>query len=158
MGNLLERKTVKLEFESKYSHIVHFLELEMDNTKKLFDEQKLLFETTNEILVHRNMPNVSGALKWCQELKDRITKPMDNFKKLVDNPIMHSEVMERVEKKYRELLVLLEKFGNSFYEEWCIHVGRLSDNNLEKNLIYRDLKTKSIKTNFDPQVKLFGIF
>lgn len=77
---------------------------------------------------------------------------MDTFKKLVDNPIVHSEQMERVEKKYRELLQLLDLFSSGFYRDWCTHVGKLADNNLEKNLIYRDFKNKSIKTNFDPQV------
>ena len=60
MGSLIERKTVKHEFEPKYALIADFLEMEMDYTKKIYDEQKLIYETKNEILVHRNMPDVSG--------------------------------------------------------------------------------------------------
>ena len=155
MGNLVDRKTIKINFEPKYLIIVNLLEAEMDTTKVIYDEQNKLKDSANEILVHRNMPDVSGALKWCQELKDRISKPMENFKKLVDNPIVHSDQMVRVEKKFRELLDLLDAFSTDVYKEWCNHVDKLSDNNLEKNLINRDSNTKSIKTNFDSQVSCF---
>jgi dynein heavy chain len=128
------------------------LENEMDSTKKIYDEQKLLKDKENRINVHRNMPEVSGGLKWCQELRDRISKPMETFKRLIDHSISNSEQMERVNKKYKELLDLLNQFAADIYKTWCAHVGKLSNNNLEKNLIVRDAKTKAIKTNFDPQL------
>jgi dynein heavy chain len=154
LGNLIDRPTLKEDFYPKYLEIINYLENEMDATKKIFDEQNKHKKNNEEILVHRNLPNVSGALKWCQELRDRIGKPMENFKRLVDKPeIFQLEQMERVDKKYKELLELLNTFSNEVYKDWCNHVGKLSDNNLEKNLITRDPNTKSIKTNFDPQVK-----
>lgn len=154
LGNLLERKTIKTDFEPRYGQIVTMLENEMDSTKKIYDEQKSHKEKENEIRVHRNMPDVSGGLKWCHELKDRVTKPMDTFKRLIDHPVVNSEQMERVNKKYKELLDLLSAFSNEIYSSWCSHVGKLSNNNLEKNLIVRDPKTRNIKTNFDPQVTI----
>jgi hypothetical protein len=152
LGNLVERKTIKQDFEPKLYQLLELLESEMDTTKRIYDEQKRVKEIYNEVLVHRNMPDVSGALKWCQELRYRISKPMDLFKKLVDSSISHSEQMERVTKKYLELNDLLEIFAREIYTDWCNHVGKLSDNNLEKNLIVRDANTKTIKTNFDSQV------
>jgi dynein heavy chain, axonemal len=152
LGNLVERPTIKSSFEPKYAQIVDLLEAEMDSTKRIFDVQKKLKDTNQEILVNRNMPDVSGALKWCQEMKDRISKPMDSFKRLVDNPISHEDQMVRVDKKFKELTGLLEDFSMDIYKDWCNHVGKLSDNNLEKNLIKRDPQTKAIDTNFDPQV------
>ena len=128
------------------------LESEMDETKKIYDEQKALKDQNKPIEVHRNMPDVSGALKWCQELKDRVSKPMDSFKRLIDHPVAHSEQMERVNKKYKELLDLLDAFVGVIYKDWCNHVGKLSNDNLEKNLIVRDAATKTIRTNFDPQL------
>lgn len=157
MGNLLERKQIKQDFDPKYAQIVVLLEEEMDHTKKIYDAQKNVQETQNEIEVHRNMPEVSGALKWCQELKDRISKPMESFKKLIDHPVAQSEDMMRVDKKFKELLDLLNAFGVGIYKNWCVHVGTLSNNNLEKNLIVRDAASKSIKTNFDSQVSLIDV-
>lgn len=152
LGNLLERKTIKNDFEPRYGQILNMLEHEMDETKKIYDEQKSLKLKENRINVHRNMPEVSGGLKWCQELRDRISKPMEQFKRLIDHPVTQSEQMDRVNKKYKELLDLLNSFSNEIYKDWCNHVGKLSNNNLEKNLIVRDAKTKSIRTNFDPQL------
>ena len=171
---MLQRKIIKQDFEPRYASIITVLEVEMDNTKykaiihylrsitkkvefkcdlrKGFDEQISIYEAKNEVIVHRNMPKVSGALQWCQELKTRVTKPLEMLKKSLDHPVIHSDEMDRTEKKYHELIIMIDEFAKKIYAEWCAHVGQLSDNNLEKNLIYRDFKTKSIKTNFDPQV------
>ena len=154
LGTLLERDTLRNDFDPKYVKIVNILEEEMDETKKIYDEQKLKKDSDQQIAVHRNMPDVSGGLKWCQELRDRISKPMEYFNKLIDHPVCKSDQMERVNKKFQELLELLDAFVADIYKNWCSHVGSLSNNNLEKNLITRDAKTKSIKTNFDPQVRL----
>ena len=153
MGSLLERDTIKNDFDPKYAKIVDLLEAEMDKTKKIYDIQKKIRDSDQQIIVHRNMPDVSGGLKWCQELRERISKPMDYFNKLIDHPVAKSDQMERVNKKYNELLELLDGFTADIYKNWCSHVGSLSVNNLEKNLINRDPKTKSINTNFDPQVR-----
>ena len=155
MGNLLDRNTIKRDFDPKYSKIVDLLEEEMNNTKKIYDSQKALKLDNKPLVVHRNMPDVSGGLKWSQELRERITKPMENFNKLIDHPVAKSEQMERVTKKYHELIELLDGFITEIYKNWCGHVGSLSSNNLEKNLIVRDANSKSIKTNFDPQVRIF---
>ena len=158
LGTLLERNVIKNDFDSKYAYIVELLEEEMDNTKKLYDIQKNIKDSTEHLDVHRNMPEISGGLKWCQELKERITMPMKTFAKLIDHPIAKSEQMERVNKKYQELLGLLDSFITDIYKKWSSHVGTLALNNLEKNLILRDSKTKSINTNFDPQVNEIYIF
>ncbi len=153
MGNLLEREIIKNDFEPKYSEIVSLIEKQMDDTKTLFDSQNIRRETHGVIFVQRNMPDVSGGLKWCNELRERIKRPIDVFNKLIDHPIAKSDQMQRIKKKYNELLELINTFSTEIYKEWCIHVGTLSNNNLEKKLIVRNPKKKSIQTNFDRQVK-----
>lgn len=128
------------------------LALEMDSTKKIFDLQVKNKKENKPIEVHRNLPEVSGLLKWCHELRERIVKPMNNFDKLIEHPIKDSIEVMRVRKKYEELLSLLDQFVVGPFKEWCEHVGKLSNNNLEKNLLKRDPNTKKINTNFDPQL------
>jgi dynein heavy chain len=154
LGNILDRPAIKQDFEPRFAQIVNMLEQDMDETKRIYDVQVNLKREheKHELAVHRNMPEVSGGLKWCAELRERITKPMEQFKKLIDHPCVNSEQMHRVNSKFKELLELLDKFGTEIYREWCGHVGKLSNNNLEKNLINRDAKTKGISTNFDPQL------
>ena len=144
---------MKKDFDPKYSVILKLLEEEMDETKKMFDAQNRVKKDKSHIQLHRNLPAISGSLKWCQELHDKIQKPMVNFEKLIDHPIKKTETMSRVQKKYDELNALLASFMVHPFQEWCSHVGTLSNNNLEKNLMLRDAKIKSIKTNFDPQVR-----
>ncbi len=157
LGALLDRKAIAQDFDPKYYLLADMLELEMDDVKKIFDEQDTKRKNKQQIHVHRNMPDVSGALKWCQELRDRISKPMESMRRLINHDVLNSAQMERIEKKYQEMLELIEGFANGIYDEWCQHVGSLSSNNLDKNLINRDPETNTIKTNFDPQVRYIKI-
>ncbi len=133
LGSLLERKKIRNDFESHFNKLISLVDNEMDTVKKLFDIQKTLKDDTDEIVVQRNMPKVAGTLKWCQELKDRATVPFESMKKL-DYRIfdMNSEKIERIEKKYKELLMLIDGFSSDVYNEWCIQVGELSNDNLKK--------------------------
>lgn len=158
LSSLLERPAIKKDFEPRFAQILQMLENEIDDTKKIYDVQKHLKDTKNQIDVHRNLPEVSGAMKWCHELRERVTKPMEQFKKLIEHPIIESEQMERVNKKYQEILDLLDAFATEVYKDWCLHVGTLSNDNLEKNLINRDSESKNIDTNFDPQVNYLLLF
>lgn len=148
----MEREIVKNDFEPKYSEIVSLIEAQIDDTKKIFDIQKKIKDANKPIAIQRNMPEISGGLRWCNELSDRIKKPIEIFHRLIDHPILKSEQMIRVNKKYNELFKMLNEFSVSIYNDWCLHVGKLSSNNLEKNLIYRNPISKSINTNFDLQV------
>lgn len=152
LGSLLKRPLIKKDFDPKYQFILDMLEDDMDSTKKIFDDQNEAKMKEGSISVHRNMPDVAGSLKWAKELKDRVSKPMKKFKLLIAHPIVESEQMERVCKKYEEMVELLDAFSKDVYQHWCDHVGKLSDDNLEKNLIMRIETTNTIKTNFDPQV------
>ncbi len=156
MGSLLERPTIKADFDSKYGVIVKLLDKEMDDTKKIFDEQNKNKAENKPMQFHRNLPEVSGTIKWCKEIRDRIDRPLVSFDKLIDHPIKDSEEVVRVRKKHEELIALLDEFMVGPYKEWCNHVGQLSNNNLEKNLLVRDQKTRQIQTNFDAQVRIIA--
>ncbi len=98
------------------------------------------------------MPDVSGALRWCKELQDRVSKPMDSYKRLISHASAASDQIKRTEKKYSEMLELIDGFATSIYADWCQHVGGLSNDNLDKNLINRSEATNTIQTNFDSQL------
>lgn len=58
---------------------------EMDIAKELYDQQMQRKTEHGKIPIHKNMPTVTGGLKWAQELRERISIPMANFKHL-DHP------------------------------------------------------------------------
>ena len=55
---------------------------ELNKVKQLYDEQMARRAETGTMPIHKNMPPVAGALKWSQELRDRITGPMESFRRM----------------------------------------------------------------------------
>ena len=53
---------------------------EMDTAKNIYDEQMEMKAKQNKVGLHKNMPKVSGSLRWSTELRERISVPMSNFK------------------------------------------------------------------------------
>ena len=60
-------------------------EKELDLTKVIFDAQNANTAREGTPPVNKNMPPVSGALKWSQELRERISKPMSALKMSVNH-------------------------------------------------------------------------
>ena len=82
MGSLLERPAIAKDFEAKYPQIVTLMGCELDEAKALYDRQVVMRKEQGWAPVHKNMPKVSGSLRWAKELRDRISAPMGNFKHL----------------------------------------------------------------------------
>lgn len=82
MGSLLDRPLIKKDFEEKYPILVELMNKEMDTAKEIYDAQMQIKQERGKIPIHKNMPNVTGGLKWAQELRERINVPMANFKHL----------------------------------------------------------------------------
>ncbi len=52
----------------------------LNEVKQIYDQHMALKAETGTMPIHRNMATVSGSLKFTQELRDRITVPMQRFK------------------------------------------------------------------------------
>ena len=82
MGSLLERELIKKDFEAKYPILVQMMNTELDTAKAIYDTQMDVKKEKGKIPIHKNMPAVSGGLKWAEELKQRLAEPMGNYKHL----------------------------------------------------------------------------
>lgn len=71
---------MKKEFDANYPVIVRMMDEELNRVKKIYDRQMAIKAETGSMPVHKNMAKVSGNMKWAQELRDRITVPMSQFK------------------------------------------------------------------------------
>ena len=85
MGTLLERELIKKDFQVKYPILVQMMNKEMDMAKAIYDNQMQIKHEKGKTPIHKNMPAVTGGLKWAQELKQRISEPMSSYKRL-DHP------------------------------------------------------------------------
>jgi dynein heavy chain len=81
-GSLLERPIIHHNFAHNYPIVLEQLEREMDDAKEIFDRQMALQEEKGSIQVDRNMSKVAGSLLWAEELKQRYTQPMEQFRAL----------------------------------------------------------------------------
>ena len=79
-GSLLERPLIHADFEHKYPILLKMFERELDQAKVIFDVQMEASGDQKTPPINKNMPHVAGALKWSNELNDRITKPMHALK------------------------------------------------------------------------------
>ena len=84
-GSLLDRPLIHADFEFKYPILLKMFEKELDHAKMIFDKHGTDTEQEGTPPVNKNMPRVSGALKWSQELRERISKPMSALKMSVNH-------------------------------------------------------------------------
>eukprot|EP00058_Branchiostoma_floridae_P013849 XP_002599337.1 hypothetical protein BRAFLDRAFT_275161 [Branchiostoma floridae] len=151
-GSLLERPIIAEDTNSRYPTILSLYDRDLDTAKQMYDrymaEEKANGGTPP---VHKNMPPIAGALKWTQELRDRITQPMGNLKNL-NHPCMDGEKARLMLTKYDEMIELLKKYEKECYQKWADGVAEACQFNLEQPLITRNGDTKLISVNFSPQL------
>jgi hypothetical protein len=56
------------------------MDAELSIAKQIYDFHTQQRTSEGRMDIHKNMAKVSGSLKWAQELKDRISSPMGNYK------------------------------------------------------------------------------
>ncbi|CAH8868903.1 unnamed protein product [Trichobilharzia szidati] len=113
--------------------------------------------------IHKNMPRLSGNLKWANDLKSRITSPMEMINQL-DLPIFHTTEGAIIQKKYDQIMKLLQDYEEEAFIEWSKSVDEICSFNLSQPLLVRDPNTKMLSVNFDAklvailrEVKYLGI-
>jgi dynein heavy chain len=84
---------IKKDFEEKYPILVEMMNREMDIAKEIYDQQMSVKQDNGKIPIHKNMPTVTGGLKWAQELRERISIPMANFKHLEHPYVFYIKVL-----------------------------------------------------------------
>ena len=88
---MLDREVIKADFEHKYPIVLDLFGLDIDDAKVVYNNQmELLQQTNGKPPLNKNMPEIAGALKWSQQLRSRIEKPMSNFKH-IEHPWVYSK-------------------------------------------------------------------
>jgi dynein heavy chain len=80
LGGLLERPIIAHDFESRYHKLVAIVDAEMDEAKRIYDEYYTQVRESGGQMHEKNMPPISGALKWSSELFGRISAPVSNMR------------------------------------------------------------------------------
>ena len=80
MGPLLERPLIHRDFQYKYPILLAMYNDELDQVKEIYDQQMLAARSPSGPIINKNMPPVAGALKWAQELRERLGYGMEKLR------------------------------------------------------------------------------
>ncbi|XP_075250106.1 dynein beta chain, ciliary-like isoform X2 [Convolutriloba macropyga] len=165
-GSLLDRKLVLEVFSPLYIDLVNMYSSELDSAKRIFDAKtknrkrsSLNKRESNIALakVHKNLPMLTGRIKWLKELEYRVKKPYEEFQNTNSagrkglEVAMQTDDAEDMRLKYEEMLALLSKAELKVFTAWCKQVEQKADFNLDKYLINR-VSMWDIECNFDPEL------
>ncbi|XP_074223450.1 dynein axonemal heavy chain 11 isoform X1 [Camelus bactrianus] len=149
-GNFLEKPVVMEIFSPHYSTLVHMLNAELDVCKQLYNEHMKQIEQGNVVL-NKNMPFISGNIKWAEEVLDRLHMFWSNFASL-RYLFLESPDDALVYQKYVEMTTLLDQFENRIYNEWKSNVDEICEFNLNQPLVKFSAVNGLLSVNFDPKL------
>ena len=148
-GSLIQRNLIALELSDRMPILVSMLNQEMDESKVIYTKQMGRITETSKASVDRNMPPVSGQLKWAQELKAKMSFSVKSFKDL-NHPICYREGAKLVFKKYKEMMHLLAAYEEEIFQKWNVSISKKMTQSLSRSLVVRqDVGEKgTLRVNF----------
>ena len=138
-GSLIQRNLIALELSDRMPILVSMLNQEMDESKVIYTKQMGRITETSKAVVDRNMPPVSGQLKWAQELKAKMSFSVKSFKDL-NHPICYREGAKLVFKKYKEMMHLLAAYEEEIFQKWNVSISKKMTQSLSRSLVVRDAR------------------
>ena len=145
-GTLIKRPLIASELSDKMPLLVAKLSVEMDEAKVIFKKQQGRIRDCGAALNDKNMPPVSGQLRFAQEIRTKVKSGMKNFIEL-NHPIQSSKAGEEVVEKYKEMIGLLMSYEEQIYSQWTSSLDQKTADGLKKPLLVREDKGK-LKVNF----------
>ena len=107
----------------------------------------LRIQTKGKPTVDRNMPAMSGQLRWATELKGKMSFSVKSFKEL-NHPICYREGAKLVFKKYKETMSQLTSYEDDVFQLWNLGISKKMIQSLNRSLIIRNTDKGTLKVNF----------
>ncbi|PAA56702.1 hypothetical protein BOX15_Mlig034196g2 [Macrostomum lignano] len=134
-----------------FADILSKIDAELETCKAIYDGQLRHRAEHGRYAVHRNLPQVAGALKWSTELRRRIKRPIEELR-FLDKGSLDTEKGQIVLKKKDELLNYLDDFDRSLVKEWQDRIDSECEMNLRHCLLAREAESNYLEVNFDPKL------
>uniref|UniRef100_A0A3B4DVC9 Dynein, axonemal, heavy polypeptide 9 like n=1 Tax=Pygocentrus nattereri TaxID=42514 RepID=A0A3B4DVC9_PYGNA len=132
-GTLLERPRVHQLFAPNYSLLLAMFQEEVSICQQILDTHRNRLRNGCPVL-GKNMPAVSGNLKWSQELRERI-------------------LTNRTEQMLRAcecVLEVLDQMDEEVYANWCVGLDELCHAHMNEPLLSLDEESGLYSVNFSP--------
>ncbi|XP_055848919.1 dynein beta chain, ciliary isoform X2 [Episyrphus balteatus] len=154
VGSVLDRPKIKEEFTQRYAQIVRMLDEELTICEGIFSNQMVLKEQNIFLYPDYNFPPTSAFIRWCGQLANRITPPVNSFQAL-QHPVTTTEEALAIIERYQQLMEKLATCKSSVFQEWSEQIPEQIEKNLENSLIARNPTNNMLILNFSPT--LFSI-
>ncbi|XP_037537274.1 dynein heavy chain 11, axonemal [Nematolebias whitei] len=147
-GSLLERPRIQELFSSNYTVLLDMFNQEINHCQLILDQHRDGLQSGCTIL-GKNVPPVSGNLRWSQELRNRILTNRSNFCQLAHAPLGCAEA-DDVLRKCERVLEILEKQDEDLFAEWTEGLEEICRTHLKEPLLTLDTDTGLFQVNFSP--------
>ncbi|XP_061653536.1 dynein axonemal heavy chain 8-like isoform X1 [Phyllopteryx taeniolatus] len=134
---------LKAEMPIALGSILQLYVSEVEAVSKLFEKQN------EDPPLGRNMPPVSGRLRWARHLYKKIHEPISYIRENSD--ILTTPEGRTVVKMYNQTTALLQHFEADHHKAWTAEVSKL-DFALNTTLLIRCTVTGKYLVNFDPKI------
>lgn len=165
----IRREKIRNEVESKYAKLLNLYDRDLTAVFHMFNKHKHDPPQLN------NLPRMSSTLAWCRAMLERITWPMEKFRRLMHDlsienddhlsvsnsgatninavqlirlQIANDKDIDRVTKKHNLLSNALKDFESLVYDEWVETIESQSQEKLDDFLLKR-LPDSRLMVNFD---------
>ncbi|XP_043921477.1 dynein axonemal heavy chain 11 [Protopterus annectens] len=151
-GYFLERPVIMEIFSPVYLILLQMFDQDLNRCKQLYDiHMDQVEKSDNTIVICKNMPQVSGHLKWAKQLKEWIQKLWSEFR-FIHHIFPSGPEAAVVYQKYMEMLTLLDQYEEQMYIEWTCGVDNICQFNLHHPLLTRNPEDSLLSVNFDPKL------
>ncbi|KAJ8925640.1 hypothetical protein NQ315_009485 [Exocentrus adspersus] len=147
LGTLINRPAINQEVTVKYHIIIDHFNFELDSVKELYDKGK-----KKGIPLDKFYPTVAGTLLWIYKLRNRISKPTEDFR-LLEDDITKSEDAENVFMKVDQMLTILDTEQNTILNEWFNYLPAQIEKSMSKFQLVRTDNGALLQLNFDEELQ-----
>ena len=123
--------------------LVQMLDQEMEDAKVIFQKQKQRARPFTD----KNMPLMTGQLRWSQELRMKMSSPVKKFKEL-SHPVCFRPAAKQMFKKFKDMNKQLDAYEEQVYQAWISSITDKVSEGLQRHLVTRDPQTGALRNNF----------
>ena len=146
-GNLIQRTLISQELNDRMPILVQMLDQEMEEARVIYQKQLQRSQNGKKPIVDRNMPTMTGQLKWSQELRWKMSHPVKKFKEL-SHPVCVGRPAKTMFIKFKEINRNLDKYEEDVFKTWNESISSKVVEGKQRHLIVRDKESGKLRNNF----------
>lgn len=146
IGNLTDRPLIRDEVCSMFPKIMELLDDEVSTVKIIYDRC-----IAHGIPISNYAPRTAGSILWLRRLRERISRPYEEFKN-VEDPILQSSEAIHLFQKIEQMLAIIDNKEKDLLRAWVASLPDIINNQMSKFQLCRDEVTRDLTVNFSDEL------